>query len=177
MPGEDCRLIYATCKDQPVFQGDWWCGVRVDWLQPSVAIPLLHAITQITVPVCIYWCIQFLFLLIVEVSCKVPNWSWNGLHRAVFLCLPFFVFFFFSVPHGHLPDKSFIKALKLSWMDCLRVSSHLVKRDGKEIWVFSSPALSQHLCPYNVSESTEISQTKGLGIFCLEYLLWNLTEI
>lgn len=22
MPGEDCRLIYATCKDQPVFQGD-----------------------------------------------------------------------------------------------------------------------------------------------------------
>lgn len=22
MPGDDCRLIYATCKDQPVFQGD-----------------------------------------------------------------------------------------------------------------------------------------------------------
>lgn len=72
-----------------------------------------------------------LYLLVHSASFSVDCRKWVAKFLTgagmVDIGLYFYVlaFFFFSFPCSHFPDKSFIKALKLSWIDCLRVSSHL----------------------------------------------------
>lgn len=98
-PGEDCRLVYAPCKDQPVFG-----GLITRYLNGSIPAPptafrcnspsACHHSDNNSWSYC--WCIRLLFLLTVEMSCKVPQLNRNGRDGAVFLFLC--AFFPFTQP-------------------------------------------------------------------------------